>query len=470
MKYDIILNECKEKITNLININKKINEKQILLVAKDIYDIYKKKYKDIKLGDIITIIKCCFTVKYKQNDKVIDTRCVRDCEFLFDKIKIPSEFKKSLDHFEKLRNLYQPVQKSKEWFEYRHNRITASDVGEAIDLNPYSCVENFIIKKSDPSFKFLDNENVYHGKKYEQIATSIYEYIYNNKVVEFGALPSDKYDLLGASPDGICSSQSLDYKFSPLLGTMLEIKCVVKRTIYTSGKIVGHICPFYYYCQVQQQLECCDLDKCDFWQCKITEYKSRNAYLVDECTNTLHTVGINSEEVIIDNRIKKGVLLKFLPKIWSEEFNGDLIDWKSKFIYPPNLLMCENEYDTWIAETMTNWHNTYPDIAETHYFEKVVYWKLDLSHNVTIKRDINFFQSILPILNQTWERVIYYRNNIDKLQELKDIAAKRTKYIKFDTTIKINNDIISKKIKFLDYSSKIKELKIKSFEDDQFLD
>lgn len=261
MKYDIILNECKEKITNLININKKINEKQILLVAKDIYDIYKKKYKDIKLGDIITIIKCCFTVKYKQNDKVIDTRCVRDCEFLFDKIKIPSEFKKSLDHFEKLRNLYQPVQKSKEWFEYRHNRITASDVGEAIDLNPYSCVENFIIKKSDPSFKFLDNENVYHGKKYEQIATSIYEYIYNNKVVEFGALPSDKYELLGASPDGICSSQSLDYKFSPLLGTMLEIKCVVKRTIYTSGKIVGHICPFYYYCQVQQQLECCDLDK-----------------------------------------------------------------------------------------------------------------------------------------------------------------------------------------------------------------
>jgi putative phage-type endonuclease len=236
-------------------------------------------------------------------------------------------------------------------------------------LNPYEPVESFILKKCDPDHKFLDNQNVYHGKKFELIATLIYEYINNVKVVEFGALPSDKYEILGASPDGICSCQTLDYKFSPLLGRMLEIKCTVQRKIYTEGKIAGEICPFYYYCQVQQQLECCDLEKCDFWQCKITEYKDRTDYLSDECLNTNHTNGIDDpnkkgystfEKIEIDTKIKKGVLLKFLPKIWIPEFDGDSIEWKSKFIYPSNLLMTELEYDIWIATILTNWQKDYP--------------------------------------------------------------------------------------------------------------
>jgi hypothetical protein len=258
---------------------------------------------------------------------------------------------------------------------------------------------------------------------------------------------------------------------------MLEIKCVVQRKIYPDGKIAGHICPFYYYCQVQQQLECCDLEKCDFWQCKITEYKSRTDYLTDECNDTYHTEGVNkdsyysdSKEIQIDNRIKKGVILKFLPKLWSPEFDGDLMEWKSKFIYPSNLLMTEIEYDSWIANILTNWQINYPEIAESHYFEKVVYWKLEASHNVVIDRDRIFFQSILPILNETWEKVLYYRSNLNKLDELRDIVKKRTKFNKFDTIITINNDIIKKKILFLNHPNTAKELKITSFNEDEFLD
>jgi len=255
---------------------------------------------------------------------------------------------------------------------------------------------------------------------------------------------------------------------------MLEIKCVVQRKIYTSGKIAGHICPFYYYCQVQQQLECCDLDKCDFWQCKIKEYKTRTEYLCDECNDTIHTVGISKdsnniysdcEEIQIDNKIKKGVILKFLPKSWTPEFDGDSVEWKSKFIYPTNLLMDEHEYDSWIANILSNWQINYSDIAETHYFEKIVYWKLEASHNITINRDKIFFKNILPILNETWNRVLYYRNNIDKLDELRTIINKRTKYNKFDTEIKLSNDLVKKKVLFLNNPSNPKQLKITSFND-----
>jgi putative phage-type endonuclease len=480
MLFEDILNDCKTQINEYIVNGKKISNKNILIICKKVYDLNIKKNPTITFEKIYILMNQLFKIKYKAINCDVDSKCIRDCDYMFKEVKIPEEYKELQKQFNKLRDLPQPEQRTQEWFDYRHNRITASDTASAIDLNPYEPVESFILKKCDPDHKFLDNQNVYHGKKYEPIATSIYEYIYNNKVIEFGALPSDKYEILGASPDGICSSQSLDYKFSPLLGRMLEIKCTVQRKIYTSGKIAGTICPFYYYCQVQQQLECCNLDKCDFWQCKLTEYKNKTEYLIDECLDTIHTVGVSkkndttysdSEQIQIDNRIKKGIILKFLPKIWTPEFDGDSIEWKSKFIYPTNLLMDETEYNEWIVSILSDWQMNYPSIAETHYYEKIVYWKLEMSHNITINRDIKFFQNILPILNDTWLRVLYYRNNMSKLNELREIIKKRTKFIKFDTKININNNLVNKKILFLNYPNTAKELKIKSFnEDNEFLD
>jgi hypothetical protein len=133
--------------------------------------------------------------------------------------------------------------------------------------------------------------------------------------------------------------------------------------------------------------------------------------------------------------------------------------------------MDEEEYDYWISDVLSDWQNNYREIAETHYFEKIVYWKLEASHNVTIERDTKFFSNILPILNDTWNKVLYYRNNISKLDELREIIKKRTKYIKFDTKININNNLVNKKVLFLDYPNNVKELKITSFdENEEFLD
>lgn len=420
-------------------------------ILKETLYLVKDKYPETTLELMIEIFQRIFSKElvYK---KELDDGFYPEFLEMYPDVEIPPEFQALENHFQKLKALPQPEQRTPEWFAYRRNRITASDTAAAIDENPYEPVESFIHKKCDPDHKFLDNANVYHGKKFELIATKIYEHIYDVQVFEFGALPSEVYDFLGASPDGICSAKSLSNKFSPRLGTMLEIKCVAPngRTIETSGNIKGHICPYYYYLQVQQQLECCELEVCDFWQCKLTQYKTREEYLLDPCLNTQHTYGIEGKKMQIDNRIKKGVLLQFYPKKWTPEFDGDEIEWKSKFIYPPRLDMDNIQYDQWMAKTLSNLNKTHPEIMNECYFHKVIYWKLEQSHNQPIQRDRQLFASILPILKDTWSKVKYYREHLDELPKLNEIVERRKKYIKVDTEFRINNDIIKNDVLFLD--------------------
>jgi putative phage-type endonuclease len=430
-----------------IELNNTLNLSDLYTIKKKVYLNLQKEFDDISMDKIDEIFNRLFSSKYQFNGQVnFDNgiNCFREFEDTYPDIKVPSKYKKLDEHFNKLKNLPQPAQRSKEWYDYRFNRITASDSAAAIDLNPYEPVESFILKKCDPNFPFRDNATVFHGKKYEPTATMIYEHIYNTRVFEFGALPSDKYNFLGASPDGISSKYTLDNKFSDRLGTMLEIKCPVTREIQTSGDIAGDICPFYYYCQVQQQLACCDLDKCDFWQCKLIEYKSRQEYLVDDCSSCINTIDNKGAKIQIDNRLKKGIILEFYPKNFIPEFDGDQIEWKSKYIIPKRLDMDDSQYNEWVLKTLDQYKETHPEIAKDYYFYRIIYWKLEASHNVTINRNDKFLENMVPILKQTWNDILYYRANQNKLDELKKIVEKRQKYIKHNTNYTIHSDIIVK--------------------------
>ena len=449
------LDEIMEKSQLLLKqYEKKLNLLDLNIVKHNIFKELLKEYKDIKIDIVDEIFNRLYKINYELNNSICfenGQNCFREFEDTYCDIKVPSKFKKLNDHFNKLKDLPQPPQRSQAWHDYRYNRITASDMASAIDLNPYECIEGFILKKCDPNILFKDNENVFHGKKYEATAAMIYEHIYNTRVFEFGALPSEEYKFLGASPDGICSKYTLDNKFSDRLGTMLEIKCPILRNIVNKGKIIGEICPFYYYCQVQQQLMCCNLDVCDFWQCKLIEYKNRNDYLSDDCSNCITTEGVNGDKMIVDNKLKKGIILEFYPKNFIPEFEGDMIEWKSKYIIPKRLDMDENQYNEWTLKMLDQYKTLYPEISKDYYFYRIIYWKLNKSHNVAIKKDNVFFSKILPILKDTWEKIIYYRKNQNKLQELKDIVEKRQIEIKKKFSYKIHNEnIIANKLLFLD--------------------
>lgn len=334
------------------------------------------------------------------------------CNFNFinKNIEIPKKYNEIKEKIIKLQNIPQYEQKSDKWHEYRRERITASDCAAAIDENPYESRDKFIIKKVDPP-EFITNENCAWGCKYENVALNIYKNIFNVNVDEYGALPSDKYPILGASPDGICSWISLDNKFSKKIGRMVEIKCPKIRQIVTRGTLDGDICKHYYYLQVQQQLQCCDLDKCDFWQCKFVEYENRLDYLKDKCYDTEHT--FNCDVFDINPLFKKGIIIQLYPKNFIKQYVDDNIEWHAKYIYPNTVNMTEQEYNIWFINEMSNLKNN------DYYFNKCIYWKLQKSHNQIIMRDDKLFDSIYPKLEETWKNVLYYRQNTNAFNEFK---------------------------------------------------
>lgn len=348
--------------------------------------------------------------------------------------------------FEKLRNIVLPDQRSPEWFEMRSGRITASDGGCVLGVNKYEPSYKFITKKIDPP-PFKTNKFCYHGTKLEEIATMIYEYRMNVKVEEFGMMGHHSIPFLGASPDGIIGKYKLDMKSkTKYVGRMLEIKCPFSRTIKTSGEIYDNICPAYYWIQVQQQLECCDLDECDFWQCNISEYKNRKEFVED----TDPREPFRSKKT----GFEKGCLIQLLPKSEIERSKRSLYEYEdvvfnhSKFLYPPKIEMTPYECDHWVASTFSNFNNAeYKDGVyvvdnknkvsfnpSDYVVDKVLYWRLENSHCVTIHRDREWFERSLPTYDKMWKYVTFFRKNADKKKIFLDYIETRDK--------KINDDIM----------------------------
>tara|TARA_B110000208_G_C11798674_1_gene440830 strand:- start:4481 stop:5740 length:1260 start_codon:yes stop_codon:yes gene_type:complete len=340
-------------------------------------------------------------------DNTIDIK-----ETNLDNINIPNDYKELVEHVEYIAKLPQPEQRTPEWFKTRDNMITASSCAQALNENPYPNQKSIdYIKEKVFGKKFIDNKYVHHGKKYEEIATKIYENCYNIKVDEFGLIPHFDISYLGASPDGICSYKTLDNNFSDRVGRMLEIKCPFSRKIKTKGKIDGIICPHYYWCQIQLQLECCDLDKCDFWQCEIQEIEKRGDWLNDDCSKTICKEEQN-KIIYINNNCKKGCIIQLQPK--NIEYN----EFMSKYIYPDDINMNCYQYDQWVLNIMTNFHNS--EYYNDYVFDKVLYWKLKKSHNIVISRDGEWFKNSLPKFKNVWDKVIYYRKNKNELKNLEN--------------------------------------------------
>lgn len=316
--------------------------------------------------------------------------------------------------YDRLRAIVLPEQRSDEWFAMRRDKITASDGGCVLGLNKYDPQYKFILKKT-VGLPFTSNKYCYHGKKLEEIATMIYAYRMNVTIEEFGLMGHYKFDFLGASPDGICNRYKLDGKTkSKYVGRMLEIKCPLTREIKMDGPIKDHICPLYYWIQVQLQLECCDLEECDFWQCDIREYKSRKEFIDDTDDKELFRSKTTGFE--------KGCLIQLLPKNrYNETITGNyynVVYEDATFIYPTKIEMSPYECDLWISEKINelSTNQKYYD----RVFDKVIYWKLEKSKNVTINRDREWFAEVFPQLRQMWDYVLFFRENNDKLKILLD--------------------------------------------------
>ena len=314
--------------------------------------------------------------------------------------------------FTALSEIELPAQRSDAWFKMRSEKITASDCGTVLGQNKHEPVYSFLIKKVFGS-TFETNNACYHGKKFENIVTLMYEYKYDTCIHEFGLLGHPEHTILGASPDGICWPYKRDGKTrSELVGRMLEIKCPLLRKIKYSGEVKGEICPIYYWCQVQQQLECCNLDECDFVQVNIEEI-DREEYLKDCKSDT-------EEYISKKTGLEKGVLLEFIPaKISDDDIDINtgsvkmsLVYDKASFIYPPKIDMSNNEIDKWILSELDKKRDGVK-------LNRVMYWRILESSNTLILRDKVWFNESLPRLKEMWSYVEFLRNNMSIANEWK---------------------------------------------------
>jgi len=316
--------------------------------------------------------------------------------------KLSSKEKKRSKQLDNLLAIVYPEQRSDEWFKMRSGKITASDVGTVIGCSKYEKEFEFILKKVYGK-PFEPNKYCYHGKKYEKIATMIYEYRMNVKVRDFGMIGHPTCDIVGASPDGIVGKYKFDGEhLTKFVGRMIEIKCPMTRQIKTTGDVKADIVPIGYWHQVQLQLHCCDLDECDFWQCDLSEYETYEQFLED----TLEEEPFRSKQT----GFEKGCVIQLLPLEKAcklpTKYEEVLFD-EATHIYPPSLEMTPLDIDKWIRGTLTDLHRTHP----TKIFDKILFWRLNGSHCQLVTREEDWLTKNLPKLTAVWNQVLYLRQN-----------------------------------------------------------
>ena len=287
-----------------------------------------------------------------------------------------------IDQVKYLETIPQHEQKSPEWYAMRQTMLSASDWGTILGVNHYSKPDSVLLKKcgEESFFPKAAMDAMAWGNKYEDVAISIYEHRNKKKILEFGCIRHPFIDFLGASPDGISED-----------GVMLEIKCPVSR------KITG-IPPEYYWCQVQGQLEVCELDRCDFLECKLKEYDDEEEYLKDHYEENYKLNEFGHE---------KGVVAEFY--IAKTE--------KYVYFYAPVCLIGE-ELENWKKEIRETHEVINGNLKDNIILSSFDYWYLEEVSCVPIFRNQEWFNEAKLKLGDFWEEVLYYREmGLDFLKE-----------------------------------------------------
>jgi hypothetical protein len=161
-------------------------------------------------------------------------------------------------------------QRTAEWYTETRNILTASEIS-AIWKGPRTRAALIMSKARElleaPSIKRnlavsrADTGPMDWGVRYEPVVKQILEKTLDASIYELGRIRHRNNSRIAASPDGLF----IDCKKHPeLIGTLVEIKCPPSRVI--NNKI-----QFDYWCQMQLQMEVCDVPSCEFVEVKFKE-------------------------------------------------------------------------------------------------------------------------------------------------------------------------------------------------------
>lgn len=281
-----------------------------------------------------------------------------------------------------LQNIPQPKQKTKEWYEFRYNLITASNLWKA--LGSESQQNSLIYEKCKPldsgqsMYGSCNTESAMHwGVKYEPVTVQLYEAMFQTKIGDFGCIAHPEHPYIGASPDGI----NIDPANSRF-GRMLEIKNIVNREITGIPKEE-------YWVQTQIQMETCDLDECDFVETRFEEYPSSTSFYAD-----------TEQEY-------RGIILHFIERINAAKmpaYNAVVKSNAPTYRYMPTNVPID-------ADAIGEWINIEKEEAKGKglVLFSTIYWYLDEISCVLIPRNREWFLAAVPKIAALWQIVLKER-------------------------------------------------------------
>ena len=379
-----------------------IKDDPIIISDPDFDDIFDENIKELmnalfeddlffnddaedELDEIIAEAKTDFFKNYMPPRSYPDARILDtpDYDYIGEQLKV-------------LQNKPQPAQRTKEWYQFRHNLITASNAYKAFESQ--ATKNQLIYEKCQPlkasgdddsdteeAVKMVNvNTTLHWGQKYEPLSVKIYEHDYETGVEDFGCIQDEEYAFLGASPDGINTDiESARY------GRMLEIKNIVNREIDGIPKKE-------YWIQMQLQMKVCDLDECDFLETRFVEYPDRNTFSEDTSDDIYEDDnGLEFKNICLskDNK-KKGIILYFHTK-----------EGKPYYVYKP--------LDISHPADILQWEESMLDLYQSDKFNytyiKFIYWKLEEVSCVLVCRNRQWFEGAIQELKELWDTVVLER-------------------------------------------------------------
>ena len=350
------------------------------------------------------IHKKCFSLsKYIDGFLDWDSQKIKECildvfnlneVFTYDFCKVVKDIKE----VSVLRNIVLVPQRSPEWFDLRQNRLTASDLAQALGKGKFGTRKQLLEKKAFPEKVVFDNfmAPLKWGVMFEEMGMRCYNQSVNKaKIYEFGLIPNKEIKCFGASPDGITET-----------GIMVEMKCPYKR------KCTNDV-PEQYFLQIQGQLATCHLSYCDYVECYFEIYH-------DICEYTM-----NCKEM---NTINHGIILEFM-------------DGANNYMY-------EYSPEYYTSTQTIEWANSNVSIIlkinPDYTFVKMTPFKLKNMFHTRVEFNKQLWEELVPSIYKFWEDVEKLR--IEGLPETPVVEKKAKK-----TIIEIRD-----KYKFIDDSDEEK--------------
>ena len=281
--------------------------------------------------------------------------------------------KRKIDY---LKSVPQPEQRTEEWYHFRHNTLTASNLWKVFYSE--SSQNQLIYEKCKPveihSSKSTNIETPFHwGQKYEPLSVFYYEFFYKTRIDDFGCIPHPEFPYMAASPDGInCDIDNERY------GRMLEIKNIVNRDITGIPKME-------YWVQMQIQMETCNLNECDFLETRFIEYPDYNEFINDPDFIENTTSGVNSCGKVT----YRGCIVHF------EGANSPIYEYHP---FGMNL----TEISNWEKDVM----NKYPECS----WVQTIYWKLAEISCILVLRNKPWFVKAQPYIELLWNIIQQEKN------------------------------------------------------------